>query len=266
MHAWEAVGVIPLNARRVLLPVARTQKTSPGKAHSSKPHPPSPLRIPKTPRAVSRATRSALPLVQRDTPISQQLKGLLTSLSEGYQETMADKVLGEEAHHQYRDLVGGQKKKKTADRRKLTQATVVTSAMIIDLREKRERIDAEKASRQARKDGKAATQAVTTSVTKKNPTKLKKKNVALAASSSLPSIEEGVVTGSDKEDGREMDEWEDNESDGSEFKGSLGRVCEGMERIQVSGGMGDGIPEPGSPGFHVDNSLRRSGRLSEARK
>lgn len=134
--------------------------------------------------------------------------------------------------------------------------------MIIDVREKRERIDAEKASRQARKDGKAAT----TSVTKKDPTKLKKTNVALAASSALPSIEEGVVIRSDNEDGREMDEWEDNESDGGEYKESLGRVCEGMEKIQVSGGMGDRIPEPGSPGFHVDNSLRRSGRRSEARK
>jgi len=82
----------------------------------------------------------------------------------------------------------------------------------------------------------------------------------------LPSIEEGGVAGTELEDWREMDEWEDNASDGSEYKESLGRVCEELERIQVSGDIGEEVPEAGCPGVHVDNSLRRSGRLMEARK
>ena len=127
------MGVIPLNSRRVLQPVAQAQKTSPDKIPSNQPFSPPPLRIPKAPWAVSHTTRSVLSLLHRDTPNSQHLKWLLTSLSEGYKETIADKVLGEEAHRQYGELVGGQKNKKIADRRKLTQATVVTSAMIIDL-------------------------------------------------------------------------------------------------------------------------------------
>ena len=74
------------------------------------------------------------------------------------------------------------------------------------------------------------------------------------------------MAGSELEDWREMVEWEDNASDGSEYKGSLGRVCEEVERIQVSGDIGEEVPEAGCPGFHVDNSLRQSGRLTEARK
>ena len=142
--------------------------------------------------------------------------------------------------------------------------------MIIDLREKRERIDGEKASRQARKDEKAATQtaaqAASIPLKKKNSTQLQKKDRVSVTLSVLPSIEESGVAGSELEDWREMDEWEDNASDGSEYKGSLGRVCEDLERIQVSGGMGEEVPEAGCPGFHVDNSLRRSGRLTESRK
>jgi len=78
------------------------------------------------------------------------------------------------------------KKKITADRRKLTQATIVLSAMIVHLREKRKRIDAKKASRQAQKDRKATTQTATISFTKMNSTKLKKKKGAPATSSFLP--------------------------------------------------------------------------------
>ena len=100
-------------------------------------------------------------------------------------------------------MVGGQKKK-TADHRKLTQATVVTSAMIIDLREKRERIDSEKASRQARKDGKTATQtaaqAASIPLKKKNSTQLKKKDRVSGTLLVLPSIEEGGMAGSELED------------------------------------------------------------------
>ena len=115
------------------------------------------ITILKTPRAVSRATRTAISLIQRDTPHSRQLKKVLPGISEGYQETIADKAVSEEVYRQYRELVGGQKKKQTADRRKLTQATVVTSATIIELREKRERIDALKTSREARRLTKTTT-------------------------------------------------------------------------------------------------------------
>jgi len=63
-----------------------------------------------------------------------------------------------------------------------------------------------------------------------------------------------------------MDEWEDNASDGSEYKGSLGRICEELERIQVSGEIGEEVPEAGCPDVHVDNSLPRSRRLMVAGK
>ena len=107
--------------------------------------------VPKTPRAVSRTTRTAISLVTRNTPASQKLKSLLSGLSEGFQQTIADKVVEEKAHRLYRELVGKEKAAKTSDRRKLTEATVVTSETILQLREDRERVDAAKAARKANK-------------------------------------------------------------------------------------------------------------------
>ena len=56
----------------------------------------------------------------------------------------------EEAHRQYRELMGKEKKKNTSDQRKLTEATVVTSEMVWMLRKERERVDAAKAARIAK--------------------------------------------------------------------------------------------------------------------
>ena len=106
----------------------------------------------KTPRAVSRATRTALSLVTHTTPFSVKLKSLLVGLSEGFQQLIADKTVEEEAHRQYRQLVGKERQGKTSDRRKLTEATVVTSEIVIDLREKHERLDAVKAARKTNKE------------------------------------------------------------------------------------------------------------------
>ena len=146
--AWEAVGIIPFNPRRVLGGVKReNKKVSDAKGLTGG----GALPVPKTPRAVSRTTRTAISLVTRNTPSSQKLKSLLSGLSEGFQQTIADKVVEEEAHRLYRELVGKVKAGKTSDRRKLTEATVVTSETILQLREDRERVDAAKAARKVNK-------------------------------------------------------------------------------------------------------------------
>jgi len=62
----------------------------------------------------------------------------------------------EEAHRQYRQLVGKDQQGKTSDRRKLIEATVVTSEIVIHLREKRERSDTGKATRKAKKESNLA--------------------------------------------------------------------------------------------------------------
>ena len=98
----------------------------------------------------------------RNTPASQRLKSILSGLSEGFQQTIADKVLEEEAHKQYRVLVGKEKKGKTSDRRKLTEATVVTSQTILMLREEREWVDAAKAAKQAKKSTRSPPASVNT--------------------------------------------------------------------------------------------------------
>ena len=103
-----------------------------------------------TPRAVSCTTRTAISLVIQSTPSSEKLKGLLGALSEGFQQAIADKALAEETHQQYRNLVAGDKKIKTSDRRKLTEATVVTTELVLELREKRKALDTAKDSEKAK--------------------------------------------------------------------------------------------------------------------
>lgn len=151
--AWEAVGIIPFNPWRVLGVVKREKKNvleSEGLAIGGA------CGVPKTPRAVSRTTRTAINIVTRNTPSSQKLKSLLSGLAEGFQQTIADKVVEEEAHRLYRELVWKEKAAKTSDGRKLTEATVVTSETILQLREDRERVDAAKAARKANKASRSA--------------------------------------------------------------------------------------------------------------
>ena len=106
---WEAVGIIPFNPRRAIGGLKRkevkvTQEKGLAGAET--------LKIPKTPRAVSRITSTAASLLPKTTPSSLKLKQRLLNLSRGFQQTIADKTLEEEAHRQYRKLVGKEKKQK----------------------------------------------------------------------------------------------------------------------------------------------------------
>ncbi|KAG0135438.1 hypothetical protein HOY82DRAFT_536732 [Tuber indicum] len=57
----------------------------------------------------------------------------------------------EEAHRLYRELMGKEKAARTSDRQKLTEATVVTSETILQLREQCEKVDAAKVAKKANK-------------------------------------------------------------------------------------------------------------------
>ena len=151
--AWEAVGIIPFNPRPVLGVVKRKESKIMVMGHAGRHAAPF---IPKTPRAVSRTTRTAISLVTCTTPSSQKLKALLSDLSEGFQQTIADKVVEEEAHRLYRVLIRKKKAAKTSDRRKLTEATVVTSETILQQREQCERVDAAKAAKKANKTSRSS--------------------------------------------------------------------------------------------------------------
>jgi len=146
--AWEAVGIIPFNLWSVLGGVKQENKNvSEAKGLTGG----GALPLPKTPSAVSHTTRTAISLVTRNSPSSQKLKSLLSGLSEGFQQTIADKLVEEEAQRLYRELVGKVKTAKTSDRCKLTEATGVTSGTILQLREDRVRVDAAKEARKVNK-------------------------------------------------------------------------------------------------------------------
>jgi len=127
LSAWEAVGIFPFNPHQAVGHVKRKDQNVSNSETAG-------IYIRKTHRAVSHATRTVISLVTRTTPSSLKLKALLSGLSEGFQQTIADKTVEEEAYGQYGQLVGQERKAKTSDRRKLTQATVVTSETVIQLR------------------------------------------------------------------------------------------------------------------------------------
>ena len=248
LSAWEAAGAIPVNPRRVLK--SETRKNSKGVSLPVPSQPSTSCRVPKTPRAVSRDTRSAIALISRNTPSSKKLKALLSGLSEGFQQAISDRVLEEESHQQYRELVGKGQRIKTSDRRKLTEATVVTTETVLSLRENRERLDAEKGARKARKLTKLLDSLSLTSKPPKSPPKNKKKRVP-------PTKEVPQTTNS----GEESTDWEEgNDSDGSIYQGpsqvaptsTVGRV--GKEGLGLQG------PLPEEDG-NVFQTVRRSSRF-----
>jgi len=112
LSAWEAVGIMAFNPRRAIGGLKRKEANviqAKGLAGAETP------KIPKTPGAVSRITRTAVLLLPKTTPSSLKLKQLLPNLPEGFQQTIADKPLEEEAHQQYRELVGKEKEKNMSD-------------------------------------------------------------------------------------------------------------------------------------------------------
>ena len=65
LSGWEAVGIIPFNPRRAIGSMKRVEvKVTQEKSLAGNGMP----NIPKTPRAVSRITRTAASLVTRNTP------------------------------------------------------------------------------------------------------------------------------------------------------------------------------------------------------
>lgn len=256
MKAWEVVGIIPLNGRRVIASKTRSGRDGATKK-SQHPSPKSSthtMGAARSPRAVSRTARTAIALITRNTPTSQMLKHVLSDLNEWFQETYADKVLEEEAHRQYRELVGGKKKIKTNDRRKLTEATVVTAETILELREQRERLDRQMEEQKARKLAKALGMVPGGKSATGLPPK-KKKEVKMASEVIIHTI---------TSDGEGMD-WEDqdngNASDGSEYKGSLGGLSLRIGKPSTSGGGGLAGGEGASGSIVEDSTIRRSRRI-----
>ena len=269
LAAWETSGIIPFNPRKVITPETR-------KAGSPARHPPaqtqtslspSKFTIPRTPRAVSRATRTAVALVSQNTPSSQKIKQLLQGLAEGFQQAIADKAVEKEAHQQYRELVAGKKRGKTADCRKLTEATVVTSETVLELREKRERIDAAKNEKIARKLAKAVAAVDPIILAPKPPRKRSQQPIKKVKMAKVVTVYGFSST-------NELEQWEEPAEDwddileGHQDEESV--VSESSQSVLGALDPGDSIyQEPGAirggPG-DVSSSIRRSGRVPKPRR
>jgi len=93
--AWEAVGIIPFNPRRVLAGESKKrQKVSDPVIQSYS-------QALQTPRAVSRGTRTAFSHETRNTLGSRKPRSILTNLLDGLQQPIVDKVLEEQPHRQF---------------------------------------------------------------------------------------------------------------------------------------------------------------------
>ena len=136
---------------------------------------------------------------------------------------------------------------------------------------KRERIDALKTSREVRK----LTKATTALSEVKGPAvggrkKKKKDSPQRERLGGMSTIAEKAV---ESQDGVGLDKplddiiWEDNDSDGSEYKDSIQVISGGLAGLRVSGGHG-GVRGPGLNdglgNLFIDSTLRRSGRVSRS--
>ena len=219
--AWEAVGIIQFNPQRVLGVVKRKETKIVAAEHAGRDAAPP---VPKTPRAVSRTTRTAISLVTCTTPSSHKFKALLSNLSEGFQQTIADKVVEEEAHRLYRVLMSKEKAAKTSNRKKLTEATVVISETILQLREQRERVDAAKA---AKKVNKTSHSGQTRHATQKEP-----ESPVTATPDTTPGtpVLDPLATPNTMDD--IWEEMEALEVSGNSIEGGNGGVVEGAIRLR----------------------------------
>lgn len=146
------------------------------------------------------------------------------------------------------------KRIKTNDRRKLTEATAVTAETILELREQRERLDRQEEEQKARKLVKTLGMVLGGKSTTHHPPK-KKKEVKMASEVIIHTI---------TSDGEGMD-WEDqdneNESDGSEYKGSLGGLSLGIGKLSMSGDSGLARGKGAFRSIVEDSTIRRSRRI-----
>jgi len=258
------VGIVPLNPQCVIH--SETQDDCATLAQSSQVS--NPQRVSNTPCAVSTITRTAISLVTCNTPSSKKLKCLIGELNEGFQEAYAGKVLEEEAHRQYRNLVGASKRIKINDQRKLTEAsTIVTAEVVFKLREEREKADALKASRKAKKLVKAhdlITTSTTPGATMPKRSSKQKKKVPITPPTeyppTIPVLEKGD---SDWQEELVNHGKEDNGSgsDGSEYLSAIGAISSQLGHWQVGGNVCSKCERQGHNLFYVDNTTHVRGGL-----
>ena len=104
---------------------------------------------PTAPRAIKHLTRHALQMVTRNTPSSNKLGVLIDQLGRAAEGAAAEKDLStgmlKDLHSKAKDLSSAAAR----DRRQLSKARVIDSEEVVRLRDKRERVDSEKAARAA---------------------------------------------------------------------------------------------------------------------
>lgn len=64
----------------------------------------------------------------------------------------------------------------------------------------------------------------------------------------------------------EGNDWEDNDSDGSEYRGCIRTVAEGLGKLQVSGGIARENSYPSSQNLNIHTLLHRLGSVSMSRE
>jgi hypothetical protein len=185
---------------------------------------------------------------------------VLRGLSEGFQQTITDKVLEQESHRQYRELVSGRTRGKVSDRRKLTEATVITTEKVLQLREQRERQEAIKELKRAKKSSKVKNLENSKTVAKGGPSKpIKKAKIAK------------MVTVYGLSSSNELQSWEEPAEEWGE---GVGSDC---DQESTSSESVEDLLEPGNSIFRgtrktsnlladMEDGVRRSGRALKPRR
>lgn len=182
-------------------------------------------------------------------------------------------MLAEEAHRQYRELVGGSKRIKTNDRRKLREATVVTGEMLMALWEQGEKSDAVKASRKAKKVEKAFDRIVTDTTSEgciiPKPSSKKKKKVQIASLTTAPSTipaNHSYESDWEEELGGEVVVDDGSGSEGSEYMEPICAISSQLGQLQVGGSVSQDVGGNLGRNSVVSSEVRRSGRIPRNRR
>ena len=154
--AFESTGIHPLNIRTVLGKLkpgrrGKSRNISRPDGRSETSPPPS---TPTAPRAINRLKRHALQMVTRNTPSSNKLKVLIDQLERAAEGASADRDLSAGMLKGLRSKAKELSSAAPKDCRQLSKARVINSEKVVCLRDKREKVDSEKAARAAAREKK----------------------------------------------------------------------------------------------------------------
>lgn len=102
---------------------------------------------PGTSRMARSTAKQAPAIITGTSPNACRLRILITKMDKGLQQSITEKEIGDDIHQKFQQLTTKKVQANFTDRKRLTNARVITTEDVIKLREKRESANAENAAK-----------------------------------------------------------------------------------------------------------------------